>query len=332
VTSASRPSDRSRPTERTCEQIGADLASVLDDGDNLRLLPVVGRGSVQGVADILYLRGVDLGIVRSDTLDYIERKGYATNIKKEFNFIAKLYNEEMHVVAAKSIDSLADLDGKTVAVGLANGGTFVTAIAIFERLNIKPHFLFIEQRLALERLKNGEIDAVIAVEGKPLQEIAQIPGENLHLAPVNYEKALQADYLPTRFTAEDYPNLIAAGQSVDTVAASAVLAAYNWVPRTDRHRRLALFIEAFFSKIKALQRPPFHPKWQEVALNAPLAGWTRFPPAQEWINRNKAAAPPESFEQFLSDAAEGAGHHRHRVCVEPVGGVAVRGFVAEDRP
>jgi hypothetical protein len=27
----------------TYEQIGADLASVLDDGDNLRLLPVVGR-------------------------------------------------------------------------------------------------------------------------------------------------------------------------------------------------------------------------------------------------------------------------------------------------
>jgi len=282
----------------TYEQIGADLASVLDDGDNLRLLPVVGRGSVQGVADILYLRGVDLGIVRSDTLDYIERKGYATNIKKEFNFIAKLYNEEMHVVAAKSINGLADLDGKTVAVGLANGGTFVTAIAIFERLNIKPHFLFIEQRLALERLKNGEIDAVIAVEGKPVQEIAQVPGENLHLVPVNYEKALQADYLPTRFTAEDYPNLIAAGQSVDTVAASAVLAAYSWAPRTDRHRRLALFVEAFFSKIKALQRPPFHPKWQEVALNAPLAGWTRFPPAQEWLNRNKAAAPPESFNQF----------------------------------
>jgi branched-chain amino acid transport system substrate-binding protein len=139
-------------------------------------------------------------------------------------------------------------------------GTFVTAITIFERLNIKPHFLFIEQRLALEKLKNGEIDAVIAVEGKPLQEIAQIAGENLRLVPVNYEKALQADYLPTQLTAEDYPNLIAAGQSVDTVAASAVLAAYNWAPHTDRYRRLSLFVEAFFSKVKALQRPPFHPK------------------------------------------------------------------------
>jgi len=61
----------------TYVQFGADLASVLDDGNNLRVLPIVGRGSVQSVADILFLQGVDLGIVRSDTLDYLERKGFA---------------------------------------------------------------------------------------------------------------------------------------------------------------------------------------------------------------------------------------------------------------
>ena len=278
----------------TYEQIGADLASVLDDGDNFRLLPIVGRGSVQGVADILYLRGVDLGIVRSDTLDYLERKGYAANIKKQFNFIAKLYNEEMHVVATKSIGTLADLDGRTVAVGLANGGTFVTAISIFERLNIKPHFLYLEQRVALQKLKDGEIDAVIAVEGKPLSEIAQISGNGLHFVPVNYAKALEDDYLPAQLTAEDYPNLIAPGQSIDTVAVSAVLAVYNWTQRTDRYRRLVLFVDTFFAKIKALQRPPFHPKWREVALRAPLAGWTRFPPAETWLDRNKTLPPAEA--------------------------------------
>jgi hypothetical protein len=37
----------------TYVQIGADLASVLDDGDKLRILPIGGRGSIQAVADIL---------------------------------------------------------------------------------------------------------------------------------------------------------------------------------------------------------------------------------------------------------------------------------------
>ena len=46
----------------TYVQFGADLASVLDYGDQMRVLPIVGRGSVQSIADILFLKGVDLGI------------------------------------------------------------------------------------------------------------------------------------------------------------------------------------------------------------------------------------------------------------------------------
>jgi TRAP-type uncharacterized transport system substrate-binding protein len=132
----------------TYVQFGADLASALDDGDNLRVLPIIGRGSVQGVADILFLKGVDLGIVRSDTLEYLEKKGYANNIKKQFTYVTKLYNEEMHVLAPKSINSLAELEGKTVAVDLPNGGTFVTSAIVFERLGIHANFAYIEQRLA----------------------------------------------------------------------------------------------------------------------------------------------------------------------------------------
>ena len=286
----------------TYEQFGADLASVLDDGDNLRLLPIVGRGSVQGVADILFLKGVDLGIVRADTLDYIEKKGYASNIKKQFNFIAKLYNEEMHVVAAKSIRHLC---GSRWQDGRSRLGEWRHIRHCHHHFR-PPQYqaalaLSSEQRVALEKLKKGEIDAVIAVDGKPLSEIAQIDGTNLHLVPVDYVKQLQADYLPTRLTAEDYPNLIAPGQSVDTVAVAAVLAAYNWAPGSDRYRRLSLFVYKFFAKVKALQRPPFHPKWREVALSAPLAGWTRLGPAEEWLDRNsKGAAPPLAEEPVWS--------------------------------
>src|ERR1022692_2243798 len=85
----------------TYVQFGADLASVLDDGEKLRILPIVGRGSVQSIADILYLKGVDIGIIRSDTLDYLEKNGYAKNVKSQLTYITKLYNEEMHVVASK---------------------------------------------------------------------------------------------------------------------------------------------------------------------------------------------------------------------------------------
>jgi TRAP transporter TAXI family solute receptor len=293
----------------TYVQFGADLESVLDDGDNLRVLSIIGRGSVQSVADILFLKGIDMGIVRSDTLDYLERKGFANNIKRQFTFITKLYNEEMHVIAPKSVQRLQDLEGKTVAVDLPNGGTFVTSITVFERLGIKANFAYIEQRIAYDKLKNGELDAVIAVQGKPSRAPSQIKDDNLHLVPVEYAKPLQADYLPAVLTSDDYPNLIEKGQQVDTIAAPAVLAAYNWAPNTDRYRRLHHFVDIFFAKIKDFHRPPFHPKWREVALNAPLAGWARFRPAQEWLDKNtNATAPPNvraKFEQYLADRRPG---------------------------
>ena len=288
----------------TYVQIGADLESVLDDGENLRILSIVGRGSVQSVADILYLKGVDLGIVRSDTLDYLEKKGFANNIKGQFTYITKLYNEEVHVVASKNIHSIGDLEGKKVSIDLPNGGTFVTAIAIFERLGVHPEFAYIEQRIAYDKLSKGELDAVVAVQGQPSKATSQIKDPNLHLVPIDYAKSLQPDYLPAQLTSDNYPNLIAKGEVVDTVAVPAVLAAFNWSPHTERYRRLARFVDAFFSKIGELQQPPFHPKWKEVALNAPLPGWIRFRPAQEWLDRNSNTVASSDmrnkFEEFLS--------------------------------
>jgi hypothetical protein len=216
----------------------------------------------------------------------------------------------MHVIAPKTIRKVADLDGKTVAIDLPDGGTFVTSITMFELLGIRPHFLYIEQRLALEKLRQGEIDAVIMVEGKPVQSIAQIVAKDLHLVPVDYLRPLQADYLPAQLTADDYPNLVARGERVDTIATAAVLAAYNFAPKAnpDRYQRLARFVDTFFGKISNLQRPPFHPKWKEVALNATLPGWTRFRPAQEWLDRSGVLTSEsrERFEQFLASRRSGA--------------------------
>src|ERR1700750_22356 len=136
----------------TYVQFGADLASVLDDGDKLRIWPIVGRGSVQSVADILFLQGVDLGIVRSDTLDYLERKGFAKDIKKQFTYVTKLYNEELHAIAWKSVHNLKELDGKTISVDLPDGSTFVTCLGVFERLGMHPNVVYIEQRIAMEKM------------------------------------------------------------------------------------------------------------------------------------------------------------------------------------
>jgi TRAP transporter TAXI family solute receptor len=289
----------------TYVQFGADLASVLDDGNKLRVLPIVGRGSVQSVADILFLQGVDIGIVRADTLDYLERKGFAKDIKKQFTYVTKLYNEEMQVIAPKSINSLRDLEGKTVSVDLPNGSTFVTVLTVADRLGMKANWVYIEQRIAMEKLKKGEVDAVIVVGGKPYKSVSNFGNDGrFHLVKVDYEKPLQGDYLPATLTSKDYPNLIAEGETVDTIAVPALLAAYNWAPNTDRYRKLANFVDAFFTKFPQFQNPPFHPKWKEVSLAAPLAGWTRLPAAQQWLDTHGIEPVSRGrFDDFLKQSS-----------------------------
>jgi TRAP transporter TAXI family solute receptor len=295
----------------TYVQIAADLASVLDDGDKFRILPIVGHGSVQSIADILFLKGVDVGIVRADSLKYLEAKGYAKNIRRQLSYITKLYNEEVQIVAPKSIRSIKDLEGKKVSVDLPNGGSFITASVIFERLGVKANFAYIEQRLAYEKLRKGEIDAVLAVQGRPSRAISQLNDERFHLVPIEYVAALQEDYLPARLTGEDYPHLIGKDEVVDTVAIGAVLAAYNWAEGTERYRRLEKFVNTFFPKIEDFQHPPFHPKWTEVNLSAQLPGWDRFKPAAQWLERNSnATATKETkkqFDEFLADRARQSG-------------------------
>src|SRR6201996_1129917 len=217
----------------------------------------------------------------------------------------------MQVIVPKSVQSLRDLEGKRVSVDLPNGSTFVTVLTVAERLGIKANWLYIEQRIAMEKLRKGELDAVIVVGGKPYKSVSSFQNDGrFHLVTVDYDKPLQTDYLPASLTAKDYPNLIGEGETVDTIAVPAVLAAYNWNPGNDRYRKLSLFVDAFFSKFPTFQNPPFHPKWREVSLAAPLAGWTRLPYAQQWLDAHGIVANARGkFDDFMNQnptAAKGA--------------------------
>jgi hypothetical protein len=54
------------------------------------------------------------------------------------------------------------------------------------------------------------------------------------------------------------------------------MAVYAWQPGTERHRKVARFVEAFQAKFPAFLRPPRHPTWRDVNLAAQVPGWVRF--------------------------------------------------------
>src|SRR6476659_4646710 len=51
-------------------RLAEDIANLVDDGTTRRMIPVVGQGGMQGIADLLEGRGVDLAFLQLDVLDH----------------------------------------------------------------------------------------------------------------------------------------------------------------------------------------------------------------------------------------------------------------------
>jgi TRAP-type uncharacterized transport system substrate-binding protein len=287
-------------SDDTYLQMAYDLADVLNDGDNLRILPIAGIGGPRNIRDVRYLKGVDVGLTQTSILNSFrrsnERMGHFDN---KLVYIAVLFPEEVHLVAGADITSLAQLQGRKVNLDAKGSGTSYSMRDLFQVLNITVEEVSLSQSEALEKLKSGEIAATAVIAGKPVRTMTKLKaGDGLHLLSIPYSTALIDDYLPTTIGHEDYPDLIPPGQSVETIAVGAVMIAYNWPKNSDRYRRVQKFVEAFFPKIGDLQKPPRHVKWREVNLSATLKGWTRFEPAQAWVDaqRNEALAKVQPAE------------------------------------
>lgn len=298
----------------TYVRIASDLAAVLDDPAKLRVLAIIGKGSVQNINDVLYLRGIDIGIVQSDVFAYARRQNLHPGIDKRVHFITKLYNEEIHLLARSEHRTVQDLAGKKVNFDNRGSGTFLTASVVFESLGVKVEPTTFDQALALEKLKTGEIGALVYVAGKPTTLFRDLRSEDgLHLMPIPLTPTMLETYLPSRFTADDYPRLVPTGGAVDTLAVGAVMAVYNWEPGTDRFNKVVRFIDAFFGRFDEFKRPPRHAKWQEVNLAAQVPGWTRFKPAEDWLRRSAPGSDPTdpelraSFDRFLTQERGAAG-------------------------
>jgi len=286
--------------------IAYDLSAVLDDGDNLRILPVMGKGGAQNIRDVRYLKGVDLGITQSILLNTFRKNNELGPIDDKIVYIAKLFNEEMHIVvrADSGINSIAQLAGKRVNFSDVGSGTQLSTRDIFARLGIKAEEVNIGQADGLEQLKAGKIAATVLIAGKPAAAMTKLQTQDgFRFLPIPYARQLHDEYLPATLTHADYPDMVAGADGVDTVAVGAALVAYNWPRWTDNYRRLEKFTEQFFSKIAEFQKSPRHPKWREVNLAATLPGWKRFAAAEEWLAKNApppVAATRDKFDAFLS--------------------------------
>jgi TRAP-type uncharacterized transport system substrate-binding protein len=293
-------------------QIADDMATVLNDGNNLRILPTLGSDPYQTVRDVRFLKGVDLGLTQINVLNHFRRTHELGNIDDKIVYVAKLFNEEFHLLVRSDITSIEQLRGKKVNLGVASGGsqfsmysgTQFTARDLLRALNIQVNEVSMNQADAIEKMRAGEIDGTILVTGKPAPILSKLQkSDGFHLLPIPYVQELVNDYLPTVLSEEDYPGLIPPGQHIDTIAAECVLIAYNWPKNSDRYRRIEAVVQALIKKIDSFREPPRHVKWRETNLWTTVRGWTRFDAAERPLadaaSEGTSSTNSQSYNDFM---------------------------------
>lgn len=297
--------------------IARDLAALVGGG-LLRAVPMIGQGPAQTLRDVLSAGGtgvsVDLGVTHSTVLNHYARTGELGPIKDRLVYVAKLFNEDLHLLAGADIATVEDLDGKVVNVGPEGSATQIAAEILFEALELQIQAAHLDPAEAVAQVRSGDLDAAIVIGTTPITGLSQIGREaGVKLLPVPYPRGLEDDTYPTVLTHEDYPALIESGARVDTVGICAVLVALGDTESdaedADRQAKTDLFVDRFFAMFDALRQPPNHSKWQEVNFAATLEGWRRAPQSQAWLDRARSAAlaearERESFKKFLTQTGE----------------------------
>jgi len=295
-------------------RFASEMARTMDDGDNMRLIPMVTRGTTSNIADLLYLRGVDVAITYADAFDYYSREAGLANINDRIRYVLRFFISDVHIYARDSFQSLQDLRGQKVAVGSAGVAAAHTGPLIFRRLGIDIEPVPVGGPVALEKLHKGEIAAMVYVASKPGELFSGMKADpGFHFIPVPYTNQFSDFYYPTSIKAENYPALLAPGSAVETIAVPSVLAVYNWKPGSDRSERVNRFVETLFSNLARLQQPPFHPGWKDLNLGAQVPGWQRYPYVDTMLDRmrkdadvgmrptaNRPLSPQDRFEVFLA--------------------------------
>lgn len=283
-------------------RIASDLSRLLDGG-GLRVIPIIGKGSVQDIDDLLTLKTAGTAILQADVMARFLKTGRQPGVQSQIQYVAKLYSEEFHVLSRMQFLCLADLNGRRVSFGPEDSGTAITAEAVFEANNISASPLHLDHEEAIDRLKKGELDALVYVGGKASHAFDGITHKDkVHFLDVEYLPALQPNYLPAIITSEDYPNLVAPSESVATIGVSSVMVIRNWPRQSERFKVMARFVETFLSSLDSLKTGSFSPKWGEVNVRASVKGWQRFEPAGQWLAANAQApaepAPAQPAEQM----------------------------------
>ncbi len=138
-----------------------EIANAMDHADGMRVLPIIGRGSLQSINDLLFLRGVDVALLSSNSLAFVKQNKLYKDETGKLAYLAKLANMNVIILARKEIGVIEDLPGMRIATGSANSVEFIAAELVFGALGTNYERVPTTGKNSLAPLLDGRIDAAV---------------------------------------------------------------------------------------------------------------------------------------------------------------------------
>ena len=245
---------------------GGVMAQKVSEVTDTTVTAITSGGSKANI-EALEAGDAQLGFVQSDVMAY----GYKgtrlfaeTGAVEIFSTVAALYMEQVQIVTLDpTIQSVADLAGKSVSIGAAGSGVYFNAIDILgvyglTEEDIKPTYQSFGD--SVEALQDGQIDAAFVVAGAPTTAVT-----SLATTDKVYLVSLDAEHIAALIAESPYytENTIPASAygtdgDVTTVAVGAVVIARDDVSEDDVYN----FLSGVFENLDNLA----HDKANELSL------------------------------------------------------------------
>lgn len=272
--------------------MGSDIAT-LAAGMGLNIDVKNSAGSLDNIRRMSGKENAGISIVQSDVIDFLSSNATKVNksVLKNLKLVFPLYNEEVHLLANKNINSIDDLKNKRVVVGKLGSGTFITANNILNILDIRVSQVHdLSPKEAYQALLIGKVDAVFFVGGKPIKYITGLlemkndPNlskfmDNIHLVPLDNE-ALLTSYAKASITSRDYISSDGGYRltnfDVPTIAVRAVMVShdfgrkqsYYYKMRCKQINQIDNVVRENLDRLVSGEQ--YHPKWAQVDLDQPV--------------------------------------------------------------
>ncbi len=252
------------------------LAKSLDHEGALRVLPVLGEGSIQAMQDITQFSALDSALVTSDSLAYVKAQNLLGADEQKFSYITAIKPLPIMLIARKNIANITALAGKRIATGPAYSASFATGEMVFGAMEIPFLRVAQTQDAAIESLANGKADAALVL-GTP-KNLSRLQAGDFHILPIVMPTELTQTYSRNTLSNKDAPNLLANNQKIESISTQLLLAVNDQHFDAGQRNRLKQFETEIF-------------KQANFASKAQVEGWARQQDAQNQLGLNVNIEP-----------------------------------------